>query len=168
VNERTPPYEGEPEAVSPSPALPVDGAAMQAATETMRRVAEVNRSLKSVASVIETLVQTASGGNDLTLVHCLILVNLSQAHTCKQRDLQSVTGITAGYLTRLIDQLDAKRMVRRRRSTEDRRQILLSLTDRGKIATLSLLAAIDQHPPLNALDRLRSSLDRFMATSPKS
>jgi DNA-binding MarR family transcriptional regulator len=163
VNERTQPYSADREAVSRSQAPPVDGAAIQAATETMHKVVEVSRSLKNVVSVIENWVQTASGGSDLTLAHCLILVNLSRARTCKQSDLHSETGITAGYLTRLIDELDAKGMVHRRRSTEDRRQILLRLTNHGRDATLSLLAGIDQHRLLNALDKLKSSLDRFMA-----
>jgi DNA-binding MarR family transcriptional regulator len=132
----------------------------------MHKVVEVSRSLKNVVSVIENWVQTASGGSDLTLAHWLILVHLSRAQTCQQCDLHSETGITAGYLTRLIDELDAKRMVRRRRSTKDRRQILLRLTDHGKDATLSLLAAIDQRRLLNALDKLKLSLDRFMVFAP--
>jgi DNA-binding MarR family transcriptional regulator len=165
MNECTQPYNGDPAVVSRSPPLSVDGIAIEGSTETMHKVAEVSRSLKSVVSVIETLVQTTSGGGDLTLTHCLILVNLSRSHTCKQSDLHTETGITPGYLTRLIDTLVAKSMVRRRRSTRDRRQILLSLTDHGKDVTLSLLAAIDQHRLLGALDNLKSSLDRFMAVS---
>jgi DNA-binding MarR family transcriptional regulator len=163
VNDCIQPNNGDREPDSRSPPLRVDGAVIEVATETMRKVAEVSRSLKSVVSLMETLVQTASGDSGLTLAHCLILVNLSRAHTCKQSDLHSETGITAGYITRLIDELVAKRMVHRRRSTKDRRQILLSLTDHGKDATLSLLAAIDRRPPLNALDKMKSSLDRFMA-----
>lgn len=163
MNEHNTQCSGDREVVSRSPARPVGGAAIQVATETMHKVAEVNRSLKCVDSALERIVQTASGNSDLTLAQWLILVHLSRARTCKQCDLHSDTGITTGYLTRLIDELDAKGMVRRRRSTEDRRQILLSLTDRGKDATLWLLAAIDQHQLLNALDKLKSSLDRFMA-----
>jgi len=168
MNECTQPYNGNPAVVSRSPPLSVDGIAIQGATETMHKVAEVSRSLKSVVSVIETLVQTTSGGGDLTLTHCLILVNLSRSHTCKQSDLHSATGITPGYLTRLMDTLVAKSMVHRRRSTRDRRQILLGLTDHGKDVTLSLLAAIGQHRLLGALDNLKSSLDRFlMASAPR-
>jgi DNA-binding MarR family transcriptional regulator len=56
-------------------------------------------------------------------------------------------------------------LIRRRRSTVDRRQIVLSLTDQGKDAALSLLASIDQHRLLNALDKLKSSLDSFTSIS---
>jgi hypothetical protein len=78
VNARTQPYNGDREAASRSPALPVDRAAIHAAT--MHKVAEVSRALKSVVSLIETLVQTASGGSDLTLAHWLILVSLCRAY----------------------------------------------------------------------------------------
>jgi DNA-binding MarR family transcriptional regulator len=143
----------------------VEGAALQAATKTIYTAAVVSHSLKCVGSAIEEIVQTAAGSSDLTLVHWLILVHLSRAHRSKQGDLHSETGITTGYLTRLLDDLYAKEMIRRRRSTVDRRQILLSLTDHGKDAALSLLASIDRHRLLNALDQLKSSLDSFMSIS---
>jgi hypothetical protein len=54
-------------------------------------------------------------------------------------------------------------MIRRRRSTEDRRQILLNLTDQGQDAALSLLASIDHRRLLDAVGGLKSSLDRFMS-----
>jgi DNA-binding MarR family transcriptional regulator len=143
----------------------VDAAARQAATKTIYTAAVVSHRLKYVGSAIEEIVQTAAGSSDLTLAHWLILVHLSHAHRCKQSDLYSETGITTGYLTRLVDELYAKEMIRRRRSTVDRRQIVLSLTDQGKDAALSLLASIDQHRLLNALDKLKSSLDSFMSIS---
>jgi DNA-binding MarR family transcriptional regulator len=164
VNERPQPLSVDENAVYRAAA--VDGTAVQV-VETMHKVAEVSRSLKSVIAVTETLVQTASQDSGLTLTHCLILVNLSRARTCKQSDLHAETGIAAGYLTRLIDDLYARRMVHRRRHTKDRRQILLSLTDHGKDTTLSLFAGIDQQRLLDAFDQLKSSLDRFMANSPK-
>ena len=151
------------ETLGRSPAQPIDSA--QTASETMHKVAAVGYSLKRVTSAIETLVQTAAGGDDLIVAHWLILVHLSQVRTCKQGDLSSETGITSGYLTRLLDELEAKSMVRRRRSMEDRRQILLCLTDRGRDRALSLLTAIEGYRLLSALDKLQSSLDRFLSIS---
>jgi DNA-binding MarR family transcriptional regulator len=136
-----------------------------AAAKSMRKVAAVSRNLKRASSAIEAIVQSASGGNDLTLAHWLILVHLARARTCKQGNLHSETGITAGHLTRLLDELEAKGLVRRRRSTEDRRQMLLSLSDRGRDATLSLLGAIDGHRLLDSLENLQSSLSRFLSIS---
>lgn len=134
----------------------------QTAAETMHKVAAVSRSLKSTGSAIERMVQSASGGADLTLAHWLILVHLSRARTCKQGEVHAQTGINTGYLTRLIDELEEKSMVRRRRSTEDRREILLSLTEQGRGAALALLAAIAQYELPGLLDRLQASLDGFL------
>lgn len=134
----------------------------QTAAETMHKVAAVSRSLRSTGSAIERMVQSASGGTDLTLAHWLILVHLSRARTCKQGEVNAQTGINTGYLTRLIDELEEKSMVRRRRSTEDRREILLSLTEQGRGAALALLAAIAQYELPGALDKLQSSLDGFL------
>ena len=161
--ERTQQNNRDRETLGRSPAQPIDSA--QTASETMHKVAAVGYSLKRVTSAIETLVQTAAGGGDLTVAHWLILVHLSQERTCKQGDLGSETGITSGYLTRLLDELEAKSMVRRRRSMEDRRQILLCLTDRGRDRALSLLTAIEGYRLLSALDKLQSSLDRFLSIS---
>lgn len=86
-----------------SPAQPFDSA--QTASETMHRVSAVTCSLKRVTSTIEAIVQTAAGGGDLTLAHWLILAHLSRIRTCKQADLSSETGITSGYLTRVLDEL---------------------------------------------------------------
>ena len=138
----------------------------QTAAETMHKIAAVSRRLKSTGSAIEKIVQTASGGGDLTLAHWLILVHLSRARTCRQGELHAETAIAAGYLTRLLDELEGKSMICRRRSTEDRRQILLSLTDRGRDAAVALLAAIAQCELLSTLDKLQSSLDRFLSVFP--
>ena len=64
------------------------------------------------------------------------------------RMIQVVPGITG-----LIDRLESAQFVRRDRSTEDRRVILVSITDKG----LTVLAAIDE-PLLNHEKNLVSCL----------
>lgn len=161
MTDRTQHSNSDREALCRLAAQPIDSA--QSAAETMHKVAAVSRNLKSAGSALEKIVHTASGGSDLTLAHWLILVHLSRARTRKQGELNAETGINAGYLTRLLDELEGKSMVRRRRSTEDRRQILLTLTDRGRDAALGLLAAIAPYELLSALDKLQGSLDRFLS-----
>ena len=129
----------------------------------MHKIAEISRSLKGVGAAIENMVLAAAGRSDLRLAHWLIVVYLTRGETHKQGELNPETGMTAGYLTRLLDELDAKGMISRRRSTEDRRQILLSLTDAGRNAAMGLLAAIDQRQLPHALDGLKSSLDSFLS-----
>lgn len=50
-------------------------------------------------------------------------------------------------ITRLLDRLDAKKLIRRRRCAEDRRQVLCSIT----VAGLDLLARLDD--PVDRMDR---------------
>jgi DNA-binding MarR family transcriptional regulator len=141
------------------------GDAAGAAAATLHAAAAVSRGLKGAGSAIEKMVQAAAGSNDLTLAHWLILVQLSRAETCRQGELHAETGVNAGYLTRLLDELEARRLLGRRRSSEDRRQILLSLTDAGRRAARSMLASIDHHRLLEALEELKSSLDNFLSNS---
>ncbi|MGH8456626.1 MAG: MarR family winged helix-turn-helix transcriptional regulator [Stenotrophobium sp.] len=59
----------------------------------------------------------------------------------------------SGALTRLIDQLEARELIQRRRSTEDRRVVQLHLTDKGRETVESLI-------PLVA-DQLNWALEEF-------
>ena len=145
---------------------PVDDAAIQAATETISNVAAVSRNLRRARVVIEKLLQRASGMRDLSFAHWLVLVHLPRDEVCEQGVLHSTTGISAGYLTRLLDDLDAKGMIVRRRSSKDRRQILLTLTDPGKEATSRLLASLSQNhcsQHLRAIGDVRSSLQSLIS-----
>jgi DNA-binding MarR family transcriptional regulator len=93
-------------------------------------------------------------------------INFARAELCKQGDLMSGTGIAVGYLTRLLDDLEAKGMIRRHRSSEHRRQILLALTDSGKSVALALLAPLGRHErnrEFRALEDLKSSLESFVS-----
>jgi DNA-binding MarR family transcriptional regulator len=163
VNERNTQCNDDRKAFSRARTQALDDAHSQTAWEVIHTVATVSRGLKCADSAIKRIVQTASSSSDLTLAQWLILVQLLRAQTCKQNDLHSETGIASGYLTRLLDELDAKGMVYRRRSAGDRRQILLSLTDRGGDAARSLLASIGQHRLFAALCELESSLDSFLS-----
>jgi DNA-binding MarR family transcriptional regulator len=141
----------------------------QTATETIYKVAEVARTLKLATHVMEKVVHIASGTNEhLTLLHWLVLVRLTSTPTCKQMELKSDTKIAAAYLTRLLDDLTREGLVRRHRSSSDRRQILLALTEHGRSSALELLAALNnvtQPSQLNAIEHLRASLEQFVSLS---
>lgn len=143
----------------------VDDVAIRSAANMMHMVAEVSGRLKLVASTIENIVQSASAGGELTLTHWLILANLSQVKTTTQSRLQSESGIAVGYLTRRLDELEMRGMIWRYRSKEDRRQVLLGLTNRGKGTTRSLLVTIDQAGLFRMLNNLKWSLDHFLLLS---
>lgn len=139
----------------------------QAATQTIYKVVEVARTLKCVTHVMEKVVHLASGTSEhLTMLHWLVLVRLSSAPTCKQIELKSDTKIAAAYLTRLLDDLTREGLVRRHRSSSDRRQILLALTERGRSAAFDLLSSLNdvaQPSQLSAIEDLGSSLEQFVS-----
>jgi DNA-binding MarR family transcriptional regulator len=56
-------------------------------------------------------------------------------------------------MTRMLDRLEEKRLVKRRRSEEDRRVVRLQLTDKGKAVAQRLLPV--------AMDELQSHLREF-------
>ncbi|HUA80259.1 MAG TPA: MarR family transcriptional regulator [Dyella sp.] len=129
--------------------------------EALYKMAEVSRILKNATSAIEKLAHAVSGANDLTLMHCLVLVHLSRTSTCKQGDLKSATGITPAHLTKLLDELVHRGLVRRHRSSGDRRQIVLALTAPGRETALHLVMSLRAHAsdmPLGTIEQLGSSL----------
>ena len=149
------------------PSLQITSVGAQMATETIYKVAEVARTLKCATHVMEKLVHLASGTNEhLTLLHWLVLVRLSRTPTCKQTELKCDTKIAPAYLTRLVDDLTREGLVRRHRSSSDRRQILLALTEHGRSAASELLASLNdvtRPSQLSAIEHLGASLDQFVS-----
>ncbi|WP_266180410.1 MarR family transcriptional regulator [Dyella humicola] len=146
---------------------PLEHVSEQTATETIYKVTEVARSLRCASQLMEKWVAMAAGASEhLTMSHWLVLVRLSSAPTCKQAELKCDTKISAPHLTRLIDDLTRQGLVRRHRSSSDRRQILLALTEQGRAAALGLLASLDHvsgPSQLNAIEDLGTSLEQFVS-----
>ncbi len=88
--------------------------------------------MRRVLSSILAQVDAQLAAHDLTYVQWLPLYKLvmDDAHTVASlaRDLE----IDPGAMTRSLDRLEAKDLVRRERSTEDRRVVRLLLTDEGR------------------------------------
>lgn len=111
--------------------------------DTIYKLAAARHTLRNMAAAMEQLVRRAPGMTDLKLAHALVLVSLARKPTCRQVDLKSLPGIASPHLTRLLDELAARGLVWRGRSSEDRRQVLLSLTDSGREAASCLLTALN-------------------------
>lgn len=144
-----------------SSTLTADKATDTADVEALYKMAEVSRILKNATSAIEKLAHIASGTNDLTLMHCLVLVHLSKTPTCKQGSLKSVAGITPAHMTKLVDELVNRGLVRRHRSSGDRRQIILALTAPGRETAQRLVVSLREHAndiQLGAIEELGSLL----------
>jgi DNA-binding MarR family transcriptional regulator len=66
--------------------------------------------------------------------HIFVLMMLYNKSVNKASDVSCELGITSGAVTGLTDKLVGMGLIRRERSEEDRRVVLLSLTDKGKEA----------------------------------
>lgn len=95
--------------------------------------------------VLNSILARADGqlaAYDLTYVQWLPLYKLAMNEgntgACLSRDLD----IDPGAMTRSIDRLEAKGLIRRERSTEDRRVVHLMLTDEGRQVASKMSAVL--------------------------
>ena len=69
---------------------------------------------------------------EVTSAQYLIVATLAQREADSAAQLCKSFSYDAGAMTRMVDRLEAKGLVRRRRSSDDRRLINLELTEAGK------------------------------------
>jgi DNA-binding MarR family transcriptional regulator len=79
---------------------------------------------------------TPQGGRDgaLTLSQYGMLQSLTEREQARVSDLAAEAGIAASTATRILDALERRAIVTRRRSPEDRRGVTVTLTDFGREA----------------------------------
>jgi DNA-binding MarR family transcriptional regulator/N-acetylglutamate synthase-like GNAT family acetyltransferase len=75
------------------------------------------------------------------LTEARVLYELAQRDGMTASELIAETSIDAGYLSRILKALAAKKLITRKRSSEDGRQIAISLTKKGRAAFAPLNAA---------------------------
>ncbi len=80
------------------------------------------RKLSAQSVLFSTAVSSRLGINSSDL-ECLDIVNLSGAATAGQ--LATITGLTTGAITGVIDRLEKAGFVRRRRDPNDRRRVII-------------------------------------------
>lgn len=68
----------------------------------------------------------------LTLSQYSLLVPLARADGARVSDLAAEAGIAASTASRILDALERRKLVRRARSPEDRRGVVVSLTEAGR------------------------------------
>ena len=71
----------------------------------------------------------------------IILVALSKANT--PAELARLTDVDTGAMTRTLDRLEKKNFIIRTRSDEDRRIVLISLTDKGNQVATHLMPVLE-------------------------
>jgi DNA-binding MarR family transcriptional regulator len=95
--------------------------------------------MRRVYAVMHERIEAAFAGHDFTLMQWIILVYLRDglAHTAS--DIAREFRHDSGALTRVIDQLERRGLITRRRSTSDRRVVELGLTALGRRTIEQLL-----------------------------
>jgi len=107
-------------------------------TETYLARSSVGYLLKRAHLLMLDQLESVVAGSDITITQWVVMMHLREGLAINARDLCAQLRHDSGALTRLIDQLEARGLVQRERSREDRRAVQLRLTDAG-LATLSSL-----------------------------
>ena len=97
-----------------------------------------------------------AGDRALTLSQYSLLQGLAGREAARVQDLAVEAGITASTATRILDALERREIVERARSDEDRRVVIVTLTESGR----ELLQS--------QADWLRGCQREFFATLPRS
>jgi len=87
--------------------------------------------LKRAQSLLIDHLETVVAGSDLTFTQWVVLMHLRDGLALNATTLCSQLRHDSGALTRVIDQLEARGLVARERSREDRRAVQLSVTGAG-------------------------------------
>ena len=91
----------------------------------------VKRVMQSLALQIDRRLAV----HDLTHAQWLPLYRLARGDGCTVAGLARDQALDPGAMTRALDRLEAKGLVRRERSQQDRRVVKLALTDEGRAAS---------------------------------
>jgi DNA-binding MarR family transcriptional regulator/GNAT superfamily N-acetyltransferase len=109
-------------------------------TELLQRIEAVRRFNRFYTRQIG-LLREGLLRSPFTLAEARVLYELAQHEETTATELGQELGMDAGYLSRIVRELEGRGLVERRPSDLDRRRQLLSLTDRGREAFAELDAA---------------------------
>ena len=109
---------------------------------TYQRSESLGWLLKRLTQSITFQVGRRVAGDGLTHAQWVPLLILRMGGPCSVASLVRELDTDAGAMTRLLDRLEAKGLCQRERSVEDRRVVMLSLTDEGRRLTADLTAVL--------------------------
>jgi DNA-binding MarR family transcriptional regulator len=106
--------------------------------------------------------EAALAGQDVSIAQWSVLITLYRGDAVSPREVARFIDLDAGALTRLIDRLEAKRLLRRTPAPGDRRSIRLELTDsaRAIVPRLAAMADVNDKAFFGALDAAEHALFR--------
>ena len=98
--------------------------------------------MRRILSTVAVEIEREMGPNGLTNAQWIPLFKLYVGSASTVAELARECQLDAGGMTRLLDRLEAKSLVRRVRSSEDRRVVNLELTDQGREAAKHIPAIL--------------------------
>ena len=100
----------------------------------------VGRLLSRVKLEMHDALERELAPHDITAAQFIILINLSSGEVDSASKLCKGVSYDPGAMTRMLDRLEAKGLIRRVRCGEDRRKVILELTAEGKAVLPKLIA----------------------------
>lgn len=80
---------------------------------------------------------------DLTAAQCAVLLSLARGVAATPAALCDLLDYDRGAMTRLLDRMEAKELLVRMPNPEDRRGVLLEITDKGRVLAPQVQPKID-------------------------
>jgi DNA-binding MarR family transcriptional regulator len=109
--------------------------------ETWRREDSIGYLMGRIMTLVKEAVDDELAPTDLTHAQWVPLLKLYLGEASTVAELARETQVDVGAMTRTLDRLEAKELVRRVRSMEDRRVVNIELTDDGR-ATAKKIPAV--------------------------
>jgi DNA-binding MarR family transcriptional regulator len=111
-------------------------------TATYRARESVGYLLRRVHAIMHERMESALAGHDFTLMQWIVLLYLRDGIANTASDIAREFRHDSGALTRVIDQLERRELLTRRRSVTDRRVVELALTAKGSRTIEELLPVV--------------------------
>ena len=84
-----------------------------------------------VSRELTTTLERQLAPHEITAQQAALLINAARGQT-SPRQLASLLGTDTAGMTRLLDRLEAKGLARRRTNPDDRRAVVIEVTDQGR------------------------------------
>src|SRR6202790_4745975 len=110
--------------------------------ESYKARSSVGYLIKGAHSLLIDQLEAPVAGSDITATPWVVLMHLRDRLAINATHLCAQLRHDSGALTRVIDQLEARGLVQRERSREDRREVQLRLTDAGIETVAALVPSV--------------------------
>jgi DNA-binding MarR family transcriptional regulator len=100
-------------------------------SDTYRAGNSIGYLIRRAGNLMTGRVEDSFAGHDITFAQWLVLMNLRDGLASNAAEIARGMCHDTGALTRVIDQLVQRGLIERTRSLEDRRTVVLTLTDAG-------------------------------------